>query len=151
MVDGFSAINEKNVLDKPASLGFWLFHQALEGQHAAHTMDELEEAIEGKRIPDQEKFLKAADEILDAVRPSAAVTPLFTPFSSPPPFIHTFSSHILLFTPSLHRWVSSGTGCTTRASRSAPGCSRANCSARPPPAVTAGSRAATIVVQRRPC
>lgn len=67
IVDGFQAINDRNVLETKVPLGFWLFHQALEGQHAAHTMDELEEAIERKRIPDYEKFLKAADEILDAV------------------------------------------------------------------------------------
>jgi len=75
LVDGFSVINEKNVLGKSTPLGFWLFHQALEGQHAAHTMDELEEAIEGNRIADRERFLKAANEVLDAVRANArAVT-----------------------------------------------------------------------------
>jgi len=64
LVDGFQAFNKKGT---KTPMGFWLFHQALEGQHASHTMDELEEAIEGGRITDQAKFLKAADDILDAV------------------------------------------------------------------------------------
>ena len=47
-------------------LGFWRFHQALEAQHAAHTMDELEEAYVAGRVTDEAKFEVAANEMLDA-------------------------------------------------------------------------------------
>ena len=42
------------------------FHQALEAQHAAHTMDELEEAYAAGRITDEAKFEAAANAMLDA-------------------------------------------------------------------------------------
>ena len=38
-------------------MGFWRFHQALEAQHAAHTMDELEEAITEGLITDELRTL----------------------------------------------------------------------------------------------
>ena len=47
-------------------MGFWRFHQALEAQHAAHTMDELEEAITEGLITDELRFQQAAREMLDA-------------------------------------------------------------------------------------
>ena len=40
--------------------------QALEAQHASHTMDELEEAIAAGRLQDFPAFEKAANEMLDA-------------------------------------------------------------------------------------
>ena len=49
-----------------APLGFWKFHQALEAQHAEHTMDELEEAYAAGRISDEAKFEEAANAMLDA-------------------------------------------------------------------------------------
>ena len=42
------------------------FHQALEAQHAEHTMDELEEAYAAGRITDEAKFEQAANAMLDA-------------------------------------------------------------------------------------
>ena len=47
-------------------LGFWRFHQALEAQHAAHTMDELEEAYAAGHVTDEAKFEEGANAILDA-------------------------------------------------------------------------------------
>lgn len=40
--------------------------QALEAQHAEHTMDELEEAIAEGRVTDEAKFEAAANAMLDA-------------------------------------------------------------------------------------
>jgi len=64
LVDGFAAMNKKGVVQTP--LGFWKFHQALEAQHAAHTMDELEEAYAEGRVTDEVAFERAANEMLDA-------------------------------------------------------------------------------------
>jgi len=66
LVDGWQTVNDKNTLGRKSPLGFWLFHQALEAQHAAHTMDELEEAIDKNMIGDEDEFLRAMDGILDA-------------------------------------------------------------------------------------
>lgn len=66
LVDGFSKMNRKGDIETP--LGFWKFHQALEGQHAAHTMDELEEAYSEGRVTDPVAFEKAANEMLDACK-----------------------------------------------------------------------------------
>ncbi|KAJ8599817.1 hypothetical protein CTAYLR_004022 [Chrysophaeum taylorii] len=51
-------------LDLP--LGFWRFHQALEAQHAAHTMDELEASLAHGLITNQATFEDAANRMLDA-------------------------------------------------------------------------------------
>eukprot|EP00634_Sargassococcus_sp_CCMP2135_P003406 CAMPEP_0198656660 /NCGR_PEP_ID=MMETSP1467-20131203/10488_1 /TAXON_ID=1462469 /ORGANISM="unid. sp., Strain CCMP2135" /LENGTH=288 /DNA_ID=CAMNT_0044392717 /DNA_START=53 /DNA_END=919 /DNA_ORIENTATION=+ len=61
---GFRLYNAKHVPKSP--LGFWIFHRDLEAQHAAHTMDELEESLERGLISDPDAFLSAADAILDA-------------------------------------------------------------------------------------
>jgi hypothetical protein len=75
LVDGFTKLNKREgpgvtlkdgTVSHTAPLGFWRFHQALEAQHAAHTMDELEEAYAAGRITDEAKFEKAANEMLDA-------------------------------------------------------------------------------------
>ena len=50
------------VLDSPVAQ----FHQMLEAQHAAHTMDELEETYAAGRITDEAKFEAAANAMLDA-------------------------------------------------------------------------------------
>ena len=39
---------------------------SVEAQHAAHTMDELEEAYVAGRVTDEAKFEVAANEMLDA-------------------------------------------------------------------------------------
>ena len=48
-------------------LSFFTWHDRVEDQHAAHTMDELVEAY-GRPDFDEEKFLEGAREMLDGVR-----------------------------------------------------------------------------------
>ena len=75
LVEGFDKLNRRPgpgiTLDDgstshKAPLGFWKFHQALEAQHAEHTMDELEEAYAAGRVTDEAKFELAANAMLDA-------------------------------------------------------------------------------------
>lgn len=47
-------------------LAFFTWHNRVEGQHAGHVMDELEEAYFDEHF-DKEKFIKGGKEILDAV------------------------------------------------------------------------------------
>ena len=47
-------------------LGFWVFHDLIEDQHAAHTDGELETAF-AKPDFDEEAFLAGGKAILDAV------------------------------------------------------------------------------------
>ena len=64
-----SALDRYNARNDGADkvpLGFWRFHQALEAQHAEHTMDELEEAYAAGRVTDEAKFEAAANAMLDA-------------------------------------------------------------------------------------
>jgi len=67
LIEGFEKLNGKRPSGaKKFRMGFWRFHQALEAQHAAHTMDELEEAITEGLITDELRFQQAAREMLDA-------------------------------------------------------------------------------------
>lgn len=75
LVDGFTKLNSRpgpgvtlpdGAISHKAPLGFWKFHQALEAQHAEHTMDELEDAYAAGRITDEAKFEAAANAMLDA-------------------------------------------------------------------------------------
>jgi hypothetical protein len=75
LVAGFTKLNKREgpgvvlpdgTVSHTSPLGFWKFHQALEAQHAEHTMDELEEAYAAGRITDEAKFEAAADAMLDA-------------------------------------------------------------------------------------
>ena len=75
LVAGFKALNERpgpgvvlrdGSVSHTTPLGFWRFHQALEAQHAAHTMDELEEAYAAGHVTDEAKFEEGANAILDA-------------------------------------------------------------------------------------
>jgi hypothetical protein len=75
LVAGFHELNKRpgpgvplndGTVSHKAPLGFWKFHQALEAQHAEHTMDELEEAYAAGRITDEAKFELAANAMLDA-------------------------------------------------------------------------------------
>jgi len=75
LVGGFGKLNkrpgdgiqlEDGTVSHTSPLGFWRFHQALEAQHAEHTMDELEEAYTEGRITDEKKFEVAANAMLDA-------------------------------------------------------------------------------------
>jgi len=75
LVEGMTKLNERDgpgvlladgTVSHTTPVGFWKFHQALEAQHAAHTMDELEEAYAAGRITDEAKFEAAANAMLDA-------------------------------------------------------------------------------------
>ena len=75
LVLGFDKINKRpgpgvplddGTVSHTSPLGFWKFHQALEAQHAAHTMDELEEAYAAGHVTDEAKFEEGANAILDA-------------------------------------------------------------------------------------
>ena len=75
LVSGMTKLNKRDgpgvtlkdgTVSHSAPLGFWKFHQALEAQHAEHTMDELEEAYAAGRITDEAKFEAAANAMLDA-------------------------------------------------------------------------------------
>lgn len=48
-------------------LAFWTWHDEVEDQHAAHTADELAEAV-GQAWFDEERFLAGATRMLDGVR-----------------------------------------------------------------------------------
>jgi hypothetical protein len=48
-------------------LGFWIWHDRIEDQHAAHTSDELGQAFAMPGF-DQQKFMEGASEMLDGVR-----------------------------------------------------------------------------------
>jgi hypothetical protein len=48
-------------------LGFWVWHDKIEDQHAAHTADELTQAFTAPGF-DQEKFLRGARDMLDGVK-----------------------------------------------------------------------------------
>jgi pyrroloquinoline quinone (PQQ) biosynthesis protein C len=62
--DGLMAI--KKARHPKLRLAFFTWHNRVEGQHAAHVMDELEEVYFSDDF-DREKFLQGGREILDAV------------------------------------------------------------------------------------
>ena len=64
LITGLQAFKQRSGL--PLNLGFWVFHDRLEQQHADHTHEELAELM---RTPgfDPEAFLAGAHELLDAV------------------------------------------------------------------------------------
>ena len=64
LIAGLRRIKEKRVPGLP--LGFWVWHDQIEDQHAAHTNDELEQAFARDGF-NQERFLLAGTAILDAV------------------------------------------------------------------------------------
>lgn len=67
LVQGFEQLNARLPEgQKKYPMGFWRFHQKLEAQHAAHTMDELEEAVAEGLIGDEAKFVDGANRMLDA-------------------------------------------------------------------------------------
>ena len=65
LIAGLTAFKERECPE--LHLGFWVWHDRVEDQHAAHTEDELEEAL---RLPgfDHDKFLDGASEMLDGVK-----------------------------------------------------------------------------------
>ena len=65
LIAGLSAFKERECPD--LHLGFWVWHDRVEDQHAAHTEDELAEAFRSPGF-DEERFLTGAAEMLDGVQ-----------------------------------------------------------------------------------
>jgi hypothetical protein len=65
LIAGLSAFKARQCPELP--LGFWIWHDKIEDQHAAHTADELAEAYFRADF-DEEKFLTGAAEMLDGVK-----------------------------------------------------------------------------------
>lgn len=64
LIAGLKAVKARDINDLP--LGFWVFHDQIEEQHAAHTDDELEAAF-AKPDFSEEAFLAGGKAMLDAV------------------------------------------------------------------------------------
>ena len=65
LIHGLDAFRDRECPDQP--LAFFTWHDRVEDQHAAHTMDELREAFRRPGF-DQAKFLAGAREMLDGVK-----------------------------------------------------------------------------------
>jgi hypothetical protein len=65
LIAGLSAFKERECPELP--LGFWIWHDKIEDQHAAHTADELAEAFFRADF-DEQRFLAGAAEMLDGVK-----------------------------------------------------------------------------------
>lgn len=65
LIDGLKTIKATKHPELP--LGFWVWHDQIEDQHAAHTDDELNMLFERDGFC-EESFLKGAEAILDAVK-----------------------------------------------------------------------------------
>jgi hypothetical protein len=65
LIAGLSAFKARECPDLP--MGFWIWHDKIEDQHAAHTADELAEAFFRSDF-DEERFLAGAAEMLDGVK-----------------------------------------------------------------------------------
>jgi len=65
LIAGLKAFKDRECPLLP--LGFWIWHDKIEDQHAAHTSDELGQAFEMPGF-DREKFLEGAQEMLDGVK-----------------------------------------------------------------------------------
>ena len=64
LIAGLQAFRQRSGL--PLNLGFWVFHDRLEQQHADHTHDELAELMQSPGF-DPQAFLDGANGLLDAV------------------------------------------------------------------------------------
>jgi hypothetical protein len=64
LIRGFRRFNDRNSMDLP--LGFFIWHDQLEAQHAAHTQEELEELYFSLDI-DEDAFIDHSNEMLDGV------------------------------------------------------------------------------------
>ncbi|MGJ0484744.1 MAG: hypothetical protein ACR65R_09445 [Methylomicrobium sp.] len=64
LISGFKRFNEKNGTDLP--LGFFIWHDRIESQHAAHTQEELEELYFTLDL-DEDRFIHYGNEMLDGV------------------------------------------------------------------------------------
>lgn len=65
LTEGLSRYNARSGTSLP--LAFFKWHDRLEGQHAEHTIQELEEVYASRRI-DEDAFITHGNEMLDAVR-----------------------------------------------------------------------------------
>lgn len=65
LIWGLRAFKARECPDLP--LGFFIWHDMVEDQHAAHTEDELRQAFEKPGF-DEAKFLEGAEEMLDGVK-----------------------------------------------------------------------------------
>jgi hypothetical protein len=65
LIAGLSAFKARQCPELP--LGFWIWHDKIEDQHAAHTADELAEAFFRPGF-DETQFLAGASEMLDGVK-----------------------------------------------------------------------------------
>ncbi|MCW5822135.1 MAG: hypothetical protein KIT34_04990 [Cyanobacteria bacterium TGS_CYA1] len=65
LIDGLKTI--KNATHPDLPLGFWVWHDQIEDQHAAHTDDELSMLFEREGFC-QKSFMQGASAILDAVK-----------------------------------------------------------------------------------
>ena len=65
LIAGLTAFKERECPELP--LGFWVWHDKIEDQHAAHTADELAEAFFRPDF-DEGRFLAGAAEMLDGVK-----------------------------------------------------------------------------------
>jgi hypothetical protein len=65
LIAGLTAFKARECPELP--LGFWIWHDKIEDQHAAHTADELAEAFFRSDF-DEERFLAGAAEMLDGVK-----------------------------------------------------------------------------------
>lgn len=64
LIKGFKLFNERTGSDLP--LGFFIWHDQLEAQHAAHTQEELEELYFTLEL-DEDGFIRYGNEMLDGV------------------------------------------------------------------------------------
>lgn len=64
LVTGFVKYNER--MDSPLPLAFFTWHARIEGQHAAHTQEELEELYFDRHV-DEDGFIETGNEMLDGV------------------------------------------------------------------------------------
>jgi pyrroloquinoline quinone (PQQ) biosynthesis protein C len=64
LIKGFKRFNDRNGLDLP--VGFFIWHDQLEAQHAAHTQEELEELYFTLEL-DEDGFIRYGNEMLDGV------------------------------------------------------------------------------------
>ncbi len=65
LIAGLQAFKARECPTLP--LGFWIWHDKIEDQHAAHTSNELDEAFHTPGF-DEEKFLEGAEKMLDGVK-----------------------------------------------------------------------------------
>ncbi len=64
LVTGFVKYNE--TIGAPLPLAFFTWHARIEGQHAAHTQEELEELYFDRDV-DEDAFIETGNEMLDGV------------------------------------------------------------------------------------